>query len=1333
MGAVKLLAAKVPAKPRTPQLRRKPAGKPPGTARANLLQPALRVGAVNDPAEREAEIMASRVVASSTPSMADAPSGSGGQGDPAAAPLRRSAENQPNLDELQPAEPPSEQKDFDLPKTQDVSTKGLDKENTDELDRPNPVDTGGEAPAPESPPIEDAPPPVMPARGDGMGAVVGRSGGAAPTDVTNLVAHPGPGRALPVGLRNRLEPHFGTSFKDVRLHDGSADQRAARRIGARAFTHKNHIWLGQGESHTNTRLMAHELTHVVQQTKGPEALPLRREPEIRRGYFANKAESVARHVPGYTLITVLLGRTLISGKKVHMTAENLLGGFMGLIPGGTLMFDRLKEARVIQEAFDWVKGKLGELNLTWSRIKSDLSDALDTWNPFKAARNVKNMLVNLVKDIIRFVKSIAIKVLEFIVRGALKLAGPYADKVWGVIQQARDTIGLILEDPLGFAKNLIGGIVGGFKQFGKNILEHLKKGLLGWIFGSIDKAGITLPEKLDFKGLVSLALQILGITYENFRKQLVKKLGPNGEKKVSMIEKSVEIVKILLKEGFAGIWKKMLQMIDDFKKTFIGGMTKMVIKTVVEAGLSWLAGLSNPVGAIIKVVLAIYKLIVAFLERLEQIAEVAKSIFSSITNIAKGQVKQAADFIEKAIGRTIPVVLAFLAALLGLDGIPRRIREVINNLQKPVKKAMGKLIGFVVKKAKKLFSKLIKKLNGKRKLPNKNFKIGLTQHRIFAKKKGKKVEIHIASGTGHRLEKYDKLHKKVMKQINNAEATAAVTKISSMAKEAGEKTDPWEQKIDLNSQKKNQLDHLTKMNEELDKAAKRLLVAGIDVDNLPHASSSVSGTDPTLVRAAEPRSPKIEGKHGSYRDLQKLAKKNFSTHVKVKMSKFYELDHTIEKRFPKAIIENLHLLSAKEVVSRGAEPLVRATTREGRNIAEAKATGKKIGKKSARRQEKGNKQGKSFGLVGKGDYNPIPETAPAFPAIGVYHGNHIKNKGKGLTNHEGILELARDQAKKDAAKNKTPDPHAHVRSSIKKQLDAELDEMQTKFNADKSVTKTIRSNLKQGLADAKAKNDKIYDLKNVTARTDTAKEAGRDDFKANLGTSIFSFDGTRGSADFLGEEGQGGEYSSLPKGKGKFYENDHIIDKAYVFKAQGMKLLTRAQQKKVMDKGTKAAKMGKLQGKRMSAVSKLKMFAAGSAMQAYTKENGHAVTLYRPVAAKVTADTNAKGGPKQVLGYSKLMPDESIDLLAEHVRVDDESKRDKAIEKMHAEFKKKFVEKSDYHSRMVAKHYRVELATVPKINVHGNRAKAEARMVKIMQNMSASLATARTKTEGLFS
>lgn len=79
----------------------------------------------------------------------------------------------------------------------------------------------------------------------------------------------GGGQRLPESARNYFEPRFGQDFGGVRLHTGAKGARAARSINARAFTTGRDIAFGTGqyspESNAGKRLLAHELTHVVQQ------------------------------------------------------------------------------------------------------------------------------------------------------------------------------------------------------------------------------------------------------------------------------------------------------------------------------------------------------------------------------------------------------------------------------------------------------------------------------------------------------------------------------------------------------------------------------------------------------------------------------------------------------------------------------------------------------------------------------------------------------------------------------------------------------------------------------------------------------------------------------------------------------------------------------------------------------------------------------------------------------------------------------------------------------------------------------------------------------------
>ena len=79
----------------------------------------------------------------------------------------------------------------------------------------------------------------------------------------------GGGRLLPPSARSFFEPRFGRDFSDVRVHTNSKADEAARSISAEAFTIGTDIVFRSGaysrRSRHGTELLAHELTHVIQQ------------------------------------------------------------------------------------------------------------------------------------------------------------------------------------------------------------------------------------------------------------------------------------------------------------------------------------------------------------------------------------------------------------------------------------------------------------------------------------------------------------------------------------------------------------------------------------------------------------------------------------------------------------------------------------------------------------------------------------------------------------------------------------------------------------------------------------------------------------------------------------------------------------------------------------------------------------------------------------------------------------------------------------------------------------------------------------------------------------
>ncbi|MBI1296158.1 DUF4157 domain-containing protein [bacterium] len=98
----------------------------------------------------------------------------------------------------------------------------------------------------------------------------GPEGGEVEPSVTSQIqAARGSGRTLDEGVRGSMESGFGADFSKVRVHTGGQADKLNRSLNAKAFTLGNDVFFGKGQynpsSSSGKRLLAHELTHTVQQ------------------------------------------------------------------------------------------------------------------------------------------------------------------------------------------------------------------------------------------------------------------------------------------------------------------------------------------------------------------------------------------------------------------------------------------------------------------------------------------------------------------------------------------------------------------------------------------------------------------------------------------------------------------------------------------------------------------------------------------------------------------------------------------------------------------------------------------------------------------------------------------------------------------------------------------------------------------------------------------------------------------------------------------------------------------------------------------------------------
>jgi hypothetical protein len=147
-----------------------------------------------------------------------------------------------------------------------------------------------------------------------------------------------------------MEVRFGADFSKVRIHDDGQARIAARSIGARAFAVGSHIVFGEGEyapcSGPGRMLLAHELTHTLQQINHPGVVARQRdataahEPEVAEGYLERLIIAIGAAAPevlnGLTImLAVMLGLTLI-GILVSMIAPEFTAAVIAVLETVTI-------------------------------------------------------------------------------------------------------------------------------------------------------------------------------------------------------------------------------------------------------------------------------------------------------------------------------------------------------------------------------------------------------------------------------------------------------------------------------------------------------------------------------------------------------------------------------------------------------------------------------------------------------------------------------------------------------------------------------------------------------------------------------------------------------------------------------------------------------------------------------------------------------------------------------------------------------------------------------------------------------------------------------------
>jgi hypothetical protein len=293
-----------------------------------------------------------------------------------------------------------------------------------------------------------------------------------------------------------MEPRLNADLGDVRVHADESAASLSNHLSARAFTYRNHVFFARDQYQPGTsegrHLLAHELTHTIQQgatvQRAPEQTPVTTSgspPAVQRlgiqdalDYFADKAY----YIPGYRMLTLVLGFNPINMRSTPRTAANFLRALIELIPGGALITQVLDNHGVINKAADWVEQKVATLGDIGGMIVDGLKRFIDSlsWTDIFHLGDVwdraKRIFTDPIDRLISFGVGVVSELLDLVKQAILRPLAALAEGTRGY-----DLLKAILgQDPITgdpvprTADTLIGGFM---KLIGQEeVWQNIKRG-----------------------------------------------------------------------------------------------------------------------------------------------------------------------------------------------------------------------------------------------------------------------------------------------------------------------------------------------------------------------------------------------------------------------------------------------------------------------------------------------------------------------------------------------------------------------------------------------------------------------------------------------------------------------------------------------------------------------------------------------------------------------------------------------------------------------------------------------------------------------------------------
>ena len=262
-----------------------------------------------------------------------------------------------------------------------------------------------------------------------------RDGSGAPniTGATqsSIQSQTGGGQPLSSDVRGFMEPRFNADFSNVRVHSDPESASLSNQLSARAFTYQNHIFFSRDQyqpgSSEGRQLLAHELTHTIQQghavQRSPQVSTTVTPPAVQRlglNDILDGLAELAANLPGFNLLTQILGRNPITQRVVERNVVSLLLGFIRWIPGVQSLIQALNRSGILQRFGDWMSRETARLGLGFQSIRDAFvrfTNTLrwrDIFSPGDVWRRAQTVFTPPIRPLIAFADALTIQAIAWL-------------------------------------------------------------------------------------------------------------------------------------------------------------------------------------------------------------------------------------------------------------------------------------------------------------------------------------------------------------------------------------------------------------------------------------------------------------------------------------------------------------------------------------------------------------------------------------------------------------------------------------------------------------------------------------------------------------------------------------------------------------------------------------------------------------------------------------------------------------------------------------------------------------------------------------------------------